>query len=237
MTTLALALAGMWPVRVPTVMVEADASGGDVAAWRRMPSGPGLVELAATARNDTAFTPAEQQDVLLDHTQRLPGGQSVCTAPVTTDRAGGAVRLLAQHPGVLRPVTDTVTVVDLGRLIPRAPAVHLAAFADVALLVVGDDVAQLKRAKESIAALRLGISGLGLVVVGGSGGTGQVSRAVGAPVWGRIPVDERGGAFLRGEYHQARPRRRPLLAAARRLAHTIIDAEESGQHLAEVNAS
>src|SRR5690625_996048 len=172
-TTLALAVAAAWPAPVPTVMVEADAAGGDVAAWRRLPVSPGLVELAAAARTDTSFADGDTAPVVLGCSQALAGGQRVCAAPPLTDNAAGAVHLLAAHPSVLR-VDGVVTVVDAGRVAPRTPAANLVASADTALLVVGDDLAQLKRAQASLPALRQAVEHLGLVITGTSTAAGQV---------------------------------------------------------------
>ncbi|MBB6119159.1 hypothetical protein [Nocardiopsis algeriensis] len=210
-TTAALALAAVWPGEA--VLVEADASGGDVATWQRLQPAPGLTGLAAAARHDTASGTAPA-----DHTQALPGGLAVCPAPVTAERAGGAVRLLSQNPSVLLPGTGPATVLDLGRLAPGSPAAALAARADAALLLVADDVAQLRRAKEASATLAETLPGLRTVVTGGKGGTKEITEALGPGVWGRLPADPRAAAFLRGEADLRRPHRRPLFRAASRLA-------------------
>ncbi|GAA4896068.1 hypothetical protein [Streptomonospora salina] len=217
-TTASLALAAAWPEPVPSVLVEADASGGDLAAWRRMPTAPGVAELAATARTDESAIAAAAP--VLGCAQVLAGGQRVCLAPATADRAAGAIDLLARHPEVLR-APGAVGVVDAGRLAPRSPAAHLAAAADVALLVVADDLAQLKRAQAALPALRTGVEKLGLVVTGARTSDAQVQEELGTPVLQRIPTDPRSAAFLRGESSPARPHRRPLLRSAHRLADEL----------------
>ncbi|GAA1748691.1 hypothetical protein [Streptomonospora arabica] len=232
-TTLALAVAAAWPKPVPTVMVEADAAGGDIAAWRRLPVSPGLVELAAAARTDAPFADGAAAPVVLGCSQVLAGGQRVCVAPLLTDSAAGAVRLLAGHPAVLR-ADGVVTVVDAGRVAPRTPAASLVASADTALLVVGDDLAQLKRAQGSLPALREAVAHLGLVITGTATAAGQVHEALGVPVLQRVPADARSAAFLRGHAQPPRPYRRPLMRSARhlaeRLAHTtpLTPAEKAG---------
>lgn len=213
-TTIALGVAAAWPEPVPTVVVEADASGGDVAAWRRLPTSPGVVELAAAARTGAAAAPA------LSFTQVLAGGQRVCVAPVGADTAAGAVDLLARHPAVLS-APGAVTVVDAGRLAPRSPAARLAAWADTALLVVGDDLAQLKRAQTTLPALREGLGRLGLVVTGTGTSDGQIYEALGVPVLQRLPTDVRSAAFLRGQAGLTRAGRRPLLRGLGRLAQAL----------------
>lgn len=211
-TCAAMALAAVWPGAVGAVLVEADAAGGDVATWRRLQPDPGLTGLAAAARHGGASAD------LAAHTQVLPGGLSVCHAPVTADRAEGAVRLLSQNPGVLDSPSGPAVVLDLGRLTPGAPASALATWADEALLLVADDLAQLRRAKEASEALARSLPRLRTVVVGGSGGVREIESALGPRVWGRLPDDARSVSFLRGESNPRKPQGRPLLKAAARLA-------------------
>jgi hypothetical protein len=207
-----MALAAVWPGEAGAVLVEADASGGDVATWRRLQPAPGLTGLAAAARHGGASAD------LAAHTQVLPGGLAVCHAPVTADRAEGAVRLLAQNPGALTSAGGPAVVLDLGRLTPGAPASALAARADAALLLVSDDLAQLRRAKEAAEALTRSLPRLRTVVTGGTGNVREIEGALGPGVWGRFPADARSAAFLRGETNPRKPHRRPLLKAAARLA-------------------
>lgn len=216
-TCAAMALAAVWPDGAGAVLVETDASGGDVATWRRLQPDPGLTGLAAAARHGGASAD------LAAHTQVLPGGLSVCHAPVTADRAEGAVRLLAQNPGVLVSADGPAVVLDLGRLTPGASAAALATWADEALLLVADDLAQLRRAKEASEALTRSLPRLRTVVVGGSGNVREIEGALGPGVWGRLPDDARSAAFLRGETNLRKPQRRPLLKAAARLAKDLAE--------------
>ncbi|WP_150244336.1 hypothetical protein [Nocardiopsis quinghaiensis] len=217
-TCAAMALAAVWPGEAGAVLVEADASGGDVATWRRLQLAPGLTGLAAAARHGGGAAD------LAAHTQVLPGGLAVCPAPVTADRAEGAVRLLAQNPDVLASGDGPAVVLDLGRLTPGAAASGLAARADEALLLVADDLAQLRRAKEAAEPLARSLPCLRTVVVGGTGGVREIEGALGPDVWGRIPSDPRSAAFLRGEANLRKPHRRPLLRAAARLAGDLAGA-------------
>src|SRR5699024_8590554 len=80
-STLSLALAGVWPGPGAASMVEADASGGDVAAWWHLPPWPGAVDLAASSRSGQDH---DRPD-LATATQVLPGGTRVCVAPASAD--------------------------------------------------------------------------------------------------------------------------------------------------------
>ncbi|GAA1782920.1 MULTISPECIES: hypothetical protein [Streptomonospora] len=232
-TVTAAALAAVWPEPAGAVLVEADASGGDVAAWHRLHPSPGVTDLAAATRHRAADP--------LDHTQALPGGLPVCAGPASADAAQGAVQLLAtNNPALAGEPADggrPALVVDLGRLAPRTPTAHLAAHAGEALLVVSDDLAQLRRAKQSAAGLADTVARLRVVVAGGSGTTDEIASVLGLPVWsGRIPADARSAAFLRGETPVRRPGRRPLFKAALALARTVVEPRQAAPAAAHPEA-
>ncbi|MDA0566146.1 hypothetical protein LG943_17755 [Streptomonospora sp. S1-112] len=225
-TITAMAMAAVWPEQAGAALVEADASGGDIGAWYRLPASPGVTDLAAATRRRTAADPPADP---LTFCQTLPGGLPVCAGPASADPAQGAVQLLATNSPKLAAggaaQGGPATVVDLGRLAPRTPTAHLAANADDALLLVSDDLAQLRRVKQSAAALADSIGALRVVVVGGSGPTSEIASVVELPVWsGRIPLDTRSAAFLRGEANLRRPQRRPLFKAALALITTLLGA-------------
>ncbi|MFC7326858.1 hypothetical protein [Marinactinospora rubrisoli] len=218
-TTLAMALASVWPEESGAVLVEADAAGGDIGTWHRLPASPGLTDLAAASRHRQPGA-GEGPGA---HTQTLPGGLAVCVAPVTADRAGGAVRLLADNAPTLATGPGPAVIVDLGRLAPRSPTARLALHADTALLVTRDDTAQLRRVKESVPAFTESFSRLRLVVVGGGESAKEIANVMGIPVLGRIRSDDKAAAFLRGERRISRPQRRPLFKAAATLAGRLAE--------------
>ena len=225
-TTLSLALAGVWPGPGPVPMVEADASGGDVAAWWHLPPWPGVVDLAASSRSGQDH---DRPD-LATATQVLPGGTHVCVAPSSADRTSAALELLSQNPKALRGTS----IVDLGRVRPQGPSADLLAVADLAVLVCSGDIAQLKRVKESAGMLFRAGPHVGLVVVGGRGSEAEISEIVGLPVWARLPRDAKAARFLTGQGDAARIHRRPLIRGARSLAETLnTRAEPADQRAAE----
>jgi hypothetical protein len=90
-----MALAVAWPVGWQPVVVEADPSGGDLAAGFSLAAEPGLVSLAAAARHARH---ARHGAVLREHTQALPGGLPVVAAPVDAEQATRACDLLTSIP-------------------------------------------------------------------------------------------------------------------------------------------
>ncbi|MFL1427525.1 MULTISPECIES: hypothetical protein [unclassified Nocardiopsis] len=220
-TTLALALAGAWPTETPVRVVEADASGGDVAAWWNLPLWPGVVDLAAASRSGQDHdTPPQEFSRFF---QVLPGGLAVCVAPPTADRVAGALDLLARNPKALS-LTEGVTVVDLGRVYPETPAQELLEAADVAVVVTSGDVGHLKRLKDASHDLEERCARVGAVVIGPSRSAAEIADAVGLPVWAMIPRDVVSAEVLTGRREQGRRlHRRPLIRQARHLGRTLTE--------------
>ncbi|MFJ5034525.1 hypothetical protein ACIQB5_42225 [Streptomyces sp. NPDC088560] len=116
-TTTALALAAVWPPEadggVRPVMVEADASGGDLMIRFGLPSAPSLLDVAAAARQPYPGS-------LLGAASELPCGVRAVVAVPGRGPCREAVRLLAGEAGrrvLLGDEHDRGTVLlDVGRL-------------------------------------------------------------------------------------------------------------------------
>ncbi|MEE2037563.1 hypothetical protein Q8791_10055 [Nocardiopsis sp. CT-R113] len=247
-TTLATALAAVWPTGPLTVpvLVEADASGGDLAVWHRLSGRPGLVSLAASVRAGTAeLSPAEERGThraLFRHSAEIPGGLRAVTAPPTAHEASAVVAALAHRIQILR---GGVSVVDLGRVMPGTAGAHLLSLADVAVVTVaGDDAAQiyrLSRCRDVLDALAENGTTVGLAVRDSRFSAAEITAETGFPVWAELPHDPTGAGYLRGEFLRPRGLRErftawshtrqdpdtvewmPLLACARRLANRVDD--------------
>ncbi|RKS05997.1 hypothetical protein DFP74_1617 [Nocardiopsis sp. Huas11] len=249
-TTAATALAALWPsgpLTIP-VLVEADASGGDLGAWHRLTGRPGLVSLAASVRAVTQPDPDAVQEedgtrrVLLKHATELPGGLRVLHAPPTAHEAAAVVAALARRGHVL---DGGVTVLDLGRVMPGTASAHLLAMADAAVFTVaGDDAAQIyriSRCREVLDALSETGTRVGLAVRASRFSDAEITAETGYPVWANLPTDSTAAAYLRGAAIGPRSLRErfaawshtrqdpdsvewmPLLATTRRLAERIDD--------------
>lgn len=136
-STLALALASVWPNgsgRRP-VVVEADASGGDLAVRFGLPDVAGLLALAAGARQGGSESAVDEVDGC---GQEVAGGLSVVVAPTGADQAEPCVAEVAACPSVLRGGEGAV-LLDLGHL-GSAPSRELARAADRLVLVAGGGV-------------------------------------------------------------------------------------------------
>jgi len=116
-TTTALALAAAWPQEadsgVRSVVVEANVWGGDLATRCGAPHTPGLLDVAAAARQP-------QPGSLLGAVAELPFGVRAVVAPAGRGACGEAVRVLAAGSGrrvLTGEAGDLGTVLlDVGRI-------------------------------------------------------------------------------------------------------------------------
>lgn len=233
-TSLATAMAATWPSGVLTVpvLIEADASGGDVATWHGQGSSSGvsgLVSLAAASRapvpEDGSCVPVSgeavssgSRDPVLRHAVELPGGLRVVAAPSDPLEAGRAVEALARNPRLL--MSGRASVVDVGRAVPGSAGAALLRHADTAVVVVEagkvEQAERLRVCAPVLASLRQDRVRVGLAITGACPHTDEeVSEVAGGlPVWARIPHDPTGAGLVRGE-HQPPQRLRDRLAGWR----------------------
>ena len=132
-TTSAMLFAALWPR--PSILIECDPSGGDVAL--RMPgadgepldSQSGLLKLVAAGRKSL------YPDLVGQHAEQIVGGLDVLTGMTTPEQATGLGRwdqlgsLFAELPGV-----DAVA--DLGRIGAETPQNALLTSANAVVMVV-----------------------------------------------------------------------------------------------------
>jgi MinD-like ATPase involved in chromosome partitioning or flagellar assembly len=189
-TTLALGLAACWPTserRPRPLVVEADPSGGDVAARFELSDSPGLMELAAAARR------AVSARVLGECVQMLPGGVHVVVGPTGAQQATAAVKLFAGNGmGLLRAGmgSDGSVLVDVGRL--QAETSGLVAGADRLLLVTRGEVDALAHTAAQLVQLSLPEGSVELVLVGPSPyPVLQIRKTLGVQRVHQVPWDPR----------------------------------------------
>lgn len=222
-TTLALVLAARWPEPWRRVLVEADPAGGDLAARYGLPLTPGLVSLAATARNGT------EADIIGEHVQLLAGGLPVVIGPTRADQARAALAAIvgadgqAGVLGLFAGRGDVVAVVDCGRLAPDTPLGGVIAVADRLVIVARPYVDQLARVAGLAATVATGGVRTRLLLVGVGYPPREVEREVGLAVLGTVPWDPRTAAAVSGHAARAPRPRAGLVRAATRLAAELAD--------------
>ena len=223
-TTTSVLLGAMLPRTHPALVAECDPAGGDIAAWAQLPTAPGWsTAISGTDRNWSA---------IIDHTQELPSGLRVMTAPARPSQARAAVAGAASgFGGLLALMADVVTIADCGRVELDAPM--WARSAHLALLVIRQatvsaqaTVARVDRTIEALEVLRGTCRQVGVVLIGGSPyPASEVSSALGVELFGVLPEDAAGAGLVCGGWTLGkRAARSPLAKAAGPLGHRVVEA-------------
>ncbi|GIL29075.1 hypothetical protein NUM_43290 [Actinocatenispora comari] len=242
-TATALAVTACWPDPGPVTVVEADASGGSLAARAGLEAGPGLVEWAAMAGSPR---PAGE---LLDQVSRPFPGTSVAvvTGPVdgaeqpqdsaataypaaggarlaggAAARARAAVTALACEPRLLEAGDDRAVLLDAGQVSAAAPAWPLLARADGVLVCAPPSLDGLAAAfglAREIQAAPGCTAEVALVAIGdGPYSPQEITAAAPAALWGVLPHDPHAADLLgsgRGLAARTRLARAATVLAAR----------------------
>jgi hypothetical protein len=216
-TTFATVLGACWPVGETPIVVEADPAGGDLMARFRLNEAPSLTTLAVRARRGV------EAGLLAQHSQQLPGGLHVVIGPVGAEQARTALSVLASGGcSVLRRAAEqpsTTVIVDCGRVDPDSPALPIIRSADAMLLVARPQDAELAHVALKLHEAQRWSRRPGLVLIGQGHPAHEVSRALGIPVMGTIPRDDKGAAVLIGHRtSQRNPAESKLGRAAARVA-------------------
>lgn len=217
-TTLALALAGVWPTERSALLAEIDPAGGDLCGRFAMAHEPGLVTLAASARRDGMHPD------LLAHCQQLPGGLPLLAGPPSAEQVRTAISVLgAGLPGALRRA-DYDVIADVGRLDPGSVALAAFSEADASLVLARPNLAELNHLAAARPALCQGGRGPLLVLAGeGDYEAAEIERAVGLEVVGTIAADPQAAALLSGRSGSERLlARSALVRSARELVSTLL---------------
>jgi hypothetical protein len=158
-TSVALALASVWPRRV--ILAELDPAGADLALRLTDADGrpalkvePGLLTLAAAARS--AGSPN-----VWDHVQPLPYGTAhpaaVLLGLAAAEQGAGMASLWTAVADTIGGVADGDVLADLGRLQPGSPAHAVAERADVLVGVARADAEGMLRLRDRLTHLLAGL--------------------------------------------------------------------------------
>lgn len=228
-TTTTVALAAAWPVDDDVVVIEADPTGGDLAAWFDMPVAPSL-STVVTRVIDGDWPEIDRSTRVADNGLRL------VPAPAGAAEAAQAVGESARSiVPTLAGLHSPITITDVGRTV-HEPTAHPFLGAAAVTVVVHRQATQssraaavrLQRLVDQLDSFAASPAGLVVAVVGGSpypvaDVESFVHDAIGAtPVVG-LPVDALAASVLAGRTGVSRRRqaRLPLSRAARELAAVV----------------
>ena len=166
------------------VVVEADASGGVLAARFELSLTPGFVSLAESLRKSEA-------PPLLDHAQRLPSG--VACVPLSPSATAAGAQLRSAGPFIGPYLADRAhpVLLDAGTVVPDGKAVAAITAADLLLWFV-------RPTREELLVLRHRLAEcpqpeqVGVVLVGDTPyNAEQVEDALEVSVLHTLPIDQR----------------------------------------------
>lgn len=220
-TTLACAMAAVWPKERTVLIAECDPSGGDIAARFELSTKVGMASLVLAQRQGSCPMPE-----LETHLQHLPGGLGVLAGPATADSAMVLDHELSKY-SVRAFTPDVDVVVDCGRVIPNALGQRrLMNEADHIVVATRCDAASILHARSAISWIAmLGVFGVASMVLVGDGpfSVDEASAFVDKEVDGAVPYDPVGAAGLCGIPVKARTfSRSTLIRSSRRIVDRVV---------------
>ncbi|QBS41353.1 winged helix-turn-helix domain-containing protein [Nocardia sp. CS682] len=216
-TTAAVALSAAWPGPEQAVLIEADPRGGHLAEHVLSGTGLGLVRLAAAVGTDRCGLAQ-----LVEHTQLLPTGVPVLTAPASAEqvRAMLVAPALSGSPTHRADDGGPVVIADCGIAHPDSAALPLVAGADALIVLVRPQMIDAGLAARRIREIAGWNTRARAVVLVGSDRGCESASGLGVPVMGRLPIDARGVSVMlhgdRGSRHRG-----ALASAAEEIATAL----------------
>ena len=209
-------VARSWPTAEVPVLVEADESGGVMAARHELPLSPGFVSLAQSLRRVEA-------PPLLEHTQLLPSGVACVVISPSAAAATSQLRSVGPELGPYLAASSPAVLLDAATLVPSSRTVDAIGAADLLLWFV-------RPTREDLLVLRHRLAecpqpdNVALVLIGDVPyNAEQVHAAVGVPVLHTLPIDRRGAAALNNcSDDRDHLLRTPLARSAADLATAIV---------------
>jgi MinD-like ATPase involved in chromosome partitioning or flagellar assembly len=227
-TTTAAALAIAATDDGPTLLVEADPAGGDLAVRHGLSLDPSLVSLAAAGRHRVDL------DSNLDgHCQALAAGPAVLLAPTSPSQTAAALRSLGpQLADALARRAGTV-IVDGGRWPAEGSVTPLVEAADTILLVARPTLEGIEHIRARLDAAEATTRGRIAVVLVGDRPypPDEVTDVLSLAVAGVIAVDRRGVRALEVGATGTALRRSALVRSARTVLGSV---NRLAPHAAEV---
>jgi MinD-like ATPase involved in chromosome partitioning or flagellar assembly len=200
-------------------LIEADASGGDLALLHAVSQSPGLAELAARAQRG-----GDSDKILTAYLRPLiAGGLPTLLAPVDAGAARAALDVLGRHPRTfLEPSAERTLVLDFGRAEHGSLPTSLLAVCDALLLVSRADLTCLAHAQALVHQLAQTHRPTGFVLIDtGPYPAAEAVEALGLPCAGTVPFAPKHAAWLRDPLYVDTAASSNLVQAAGQILDTV----------------
>ncbi len=219
-TTTSLLLAGLWPKsQKRKVLLEADPSGGRLAATYHLSLDPDLATLVKAINSGLA------PKRLWRHTQLLPGSTEAVVSPPNADD----VHRILEADGLelgrwLDQLGEIDVFADIGSLEVASPCQSLASTASSVLMVVRPVADQLRSGAERMGELKDSNCQVSWVLIGDAPYcVREVEAAYGFPVMAVLADDAAAALALRQGAGASRLAKAPLIQTARKLVGALHD--------------
>lgn len=189
-TTLTTMLAASWPTEVNRLILEADPSGGTLAArWspaHEISWDPGLVAMASARGLDN-------EETVFSMTQGLTGALRIAAAPPSPAQVSAALSSMGEQAAAdLAGLDDVHVFADLGRLTSASPAMPIARRSALVVLMCRPNLEEVHSLMSGAAELVEAGCTLGLVTVGsGPYHSTEIADNAGIDLLGHLPTDNR----------------------------------------------
>ena len=226
-TTLGLSLMALsWPKgRYSRLLfVEASPDGGVLAIRYRLGTEPGLTSLAAAGRYSL------NQEQILQHAQRLPGGMLAIVGPDSSEQADFVLATSGENIAKAFGTQDNFLIVaDCGRARANSSMGNFYEEADLVIMASRPEDEQLIPAASNLAHIRERNKNVCWVLIGeGTYSPREVMETFGFPVLGTIKDDKKGSRLLSTGGKPKRFEKSSLVRSVKKLAKTL-----SGTYLQE----
>ena len=192
------------------VLAEVDPAGGDIAIWAQSAyEPPGMMALAAAGRR--GMTP----ELLADYERAVGPGLAVLLGPTDGAQASAALATVGPQLAAALAARPGLVLADCGRFSPTSPAAPMVAAAEVTVLMLRPEPAEIEHARCLLPALRSLATEVVAVVAGHKPfRAAEVGEFLGLEVVGVVDRDVRTAAGLARATNLKALRRTPLVRAA-----------------------
>ena len=197
------------------LLAEVDPAGGDIAIWAQSAyEPPGMMALAAAGRR--GMTP----ELLGDYERAVGPGLAVLLGPTDGAQAAAALATVGPQLAAALAARPGLVIADCGRFSPTSPAAPVVAAAEVTVLVLRPEPAEIEHARCLLPALRSLATEVVAVVAGHKPcKPAEVGEFLGLEVVGVVDRDARTAGSLARATNLKALRRTPLVRAAA----TVLD--------------